>query len=58
MSQIVQMTDVAKDYLDGVRPDDGHITLTINGGDVQGLLISGVQLMSGLKKMLVEIGLK
>ena len=36
MSQIVQMTDVAKDYLDGVRPDDGHITLTINGGGCSG----------------------
>ena len=36
MSQIVEMTDAAKDYLDSVRPDDGHITLTINGGGCAG----------------------
>ena len=36
MAQIVQMTDVAKNYLGGVKPDDGHITLTINGGGCSG----------------------
>ena len=33
---IVQMTDAAKDYLNSVRPDDGHVTLTINGGGCAG----------------------
>jgi|TARA_R110002110_G_scaffold266945_1_gene482679 iron-sulfur cluster insertion protein len=33
---IVQLTDAAKDYLNSVRPDDGHITLTVNGGGCAG----------------------
>ena len=34
--QLVQMTDAAKDYLSSVKPDDGHITLTVDGGGCAG----------------------
>ena len=33
---MLQMTESAKDYLNSVRPDDGHVTLTVNGGGCAG----------------------
>ena len=33
---MLELTDSAKDYLNSVRPDDGHITLTVNGGGCAG----------------------
>jgi iron-sulfur cluster insertion protein len=33
---MLQLTESAKDYLNSVRPDDGHITLTVNGGGCAG----------------------
>jgi iron-sulfur cluster insertion protein len=36
MKQIVQMTEDAREYLSSVQPDDGHVTLTVNGGGCAG----------------------
>ena len=33
---MLQLTESAKDYLNSVRPNDGHITLTVNGGGCAG----------------------
>ena len=33
---LVVLTKTAKDYLDSVRPDDGHVTLTVDGGGCAG----------------------
>jgi iron-sulfur cluster insertion protein len=33
---MLELTESAKDYLNSVRPDDGHITLTVNGGGCAG----------------------
>ena len=33
---LVTLTERAKKYLNSVRPDDGHVTLSINGGGCAG----------------------
>ena len=33
---LVTLTNGAKDYLNSVRPDDGHITLSVDGGGCAG----------------------
>ena len=33
---MLELTESAKSYLNSVRPDDGHITLTVNGGGCAG----------------------
>ena len=33
---MLEITESAKSYLNSVRPDDGHITLTVNGGGCAG----------------------
>ena len=33
---MLELTESAKNYLNSVRPDDGHITLTVNGGGCAG----------------------
>ena len=33
---LVTLTNGAKDYLNRVRPDDGHITLSVDGGGCAG----------------------
>ena len=33
---IVQMTESARNYLSSVQPDDGHVTLTVDGGGCAG----------------------
>ena len=33
---MIKITEQAKEYLNSVRPDDGHITLVVNGGGCAG----------------------
>ena len=33
---MIKITEQAKEYLNSVRPDDGHITLGVNGGGCAG----------------------